>query len=83
MCCTAGALERLDVISAPAFDKMSIMEALRAGLRSAQEAIEGTQQTAFGVNAGQADSAMVVASLCPLHGPVIQSAATELIYKYR
>ena len=83
MCASAGALEKLDVISAPA-GQASVMDALRAGLRSAQEALEGRQQSAFGAQtAGKAGSAMVVASLCPLHGPIVQAAAAELLYKYR
>ena len=74
------------MVSAPSFGRMSVLEALRAGLRSAQAALEGSQSSAFGPSSmgqGGLGAAMVVAALCPLHGPVIQSAATELIYKYR
>ena len=78
-----GALSKLDVISAPAFGRMSVMEALRAGLRSAQEKLEGSQKNAFGGAMGRPDKAMVVAGLCPIHGPIVRSATTELIYKYR
>jgi len=80
----AGALSKLDVISAPAFGRMTVLEALKAGLRSAQEKIEGGQKTTFGAGSmGRPDKAMVVAGLCPIHGPVVRSATTELIYKYR
>jgi len=80
----AGALSRLDVISAPAFGRMTVIEALKAGLRSAQVKIEGGQKSTFGAGGmGRPDKAMVVAGMCPIHGPVVQSATTELIYKYR
>lgn len=80
----AGALSRLDVISAPAFGRMTVIEALKAGLRSAQVKIEGGQKSTFGSGGmGRPDKAMVVAGMCPIHGPVVQSATTELIYKYR
>ena len=80
----AGALERLNVISTPASDQASVLDTLKAGLRSVQEAIEGRQQSAFGAgSSSRLDSAMLVTSLCPLHGPIVQSATAELLYKYR
>lgn len=81
---TAGALGRLNVISTPASGQASVLDTLKAGLRSVQEAVESRQQSAFGASSsGRLDSAMVVTSLCPLHGPIVQSATAELLYKYR
>ena len=72
------------MVSAPSSNQASVLDTLKAGLRSAQEAIEGRQQSAFGASpSGRLDSAMVVTSLCPLHGPTVQSATAELLYKYR
>lgn len=151
----AGALEKLEIVSAPSAGQTTVLEAVRAGLRGAQVALEGGQvgllcrcdlhcmldphqhrasvckqcktgfpsslpmtastcfwmchvrlgrpeecsaqprlrvfvlwqASAFGAAAmgdgRRARGQTVVASLCPLHGPVVQSAATELIYKYR
>lgn len=80
----SGALDRLDIISAPSLGQGNVMDMLRAGLRSAQDALEKQQQSAFGgASEAQGATQMVVASLCPLHGPIIQAAASELLYKYR
>lgn len=75
-------MEKLDVISAPAAGEASLLDTLKQGLRSAQEIIERRQESVFGA-VGGGNRAMVVASLCPLHGPAVQSATAELLYKYR
>lgn len=83
---SAGALEKLEVISLPAPGRMSLLDTLKAGLQSAQAALEDRQSSTFGAsNMGlsRLGGALVVAALCPLHGPVVRSAVTELLYKYR
>ncbi len=44
----AAALERLDVVAAPAPTQVAPLEAVLSALRATQQAIEATQTSAFG-----------------------------------
>ena len=48
LCASAAALERLDVVAAPAPTQVAPLEAVLSALRATQQALEATQASAFG-----------------------------------